>query len=165
MDVRVKIDASRIKAKVLASAQSALQAKAEEVVTNAINNYVADLEAHMGSISGASGYSEGKIRWSPLSPESLEKEDSFWYESGKIRNSLVVNIETNGGRISASLAIADKEAYNEYLWNELGFTADSGKLIRRPLFIPLAEEHLGNIREQILKELAGIKLEVRMTVK
>lgn len=151
---RIIGDKTAIKQQVLTLAMSKIQA----VVIQEAEAYLLDLQKHMGVIEGSGPYSDKAVRWSALDKESLEKEATFWYESGAAKKALVIKISTDGNRITAFTGIQKgSSAYDEVLWNELGFTpGNSDRLIRRPLFFPLADVHKAELNKRLNSTLAEL---------
>lgn len=141
-----------------------LMAKVEALVVARVNAYIADLESHMGTIHGGVNHNEGRIHWDALDEETLEDSPKFWFQSGKAKNAIVVNLAVSGNKISAFVGVmSNSSAYKEVLWNEFGFTPEDGdKLIRRPLFIPLADFHKKELQEQINQTLRSQPITVEL---
>lgn len=130
--------------------------KLETAIQNQVDAYLNDLHRHMGSIPGDKAYTDTKVRWDALDETQLKEAPKFWIESGKAKRSVSVNIKVEGNSIQAFVGVSEgAEGYQEVLWNELGFTPENGdKLIRRPLFIPLAEVHKIELQNK-LKSMLG----------
>lgn len=139
-----------------------IMAQLERVVQQQVNAYLNDLEKHMGGIEGSRAYTDGAVRWDALDETQLKEAPKFWIESGKAKRSISVNLKVEGSRINAFVGVSEgSEGYQEVLWNELGFTPENGdKLIRRPLFIPLAETHMAELRETLLSTLQNTSINV-----
>lgn len=148
--------AKRVRAQVLT--------RIESLVQTAVDSYIGDLEKHMGGIHGASPYADGKVSWDALEDTQLKEAPRFWVESGKAKQSISVNLKVSDSSVSAFVGIsAGAPGYQEALWNELGFTPANGdKLIRRPLFIPLAETHRAELQSKLTTMLAGTRISVRI---
>ena len=139
-------------------------ARLEALVQSAVDAYLQDLTRHMGGIIGSGPYQDGKVSWDALEETQLKEAPRFWVESGKARSSVTVNIKVSDTEINAFVGISEgAEGYEEVLWNELGFTPENGdKLIRRPLFIPLAETHKVELQNKINNQIRGSKISIRI---
>lgn len=148
--------AKKVKAKVLAQIEAIVQLQ--------VNAYLADLESHMGVIQGGSSHTEKGINWQALDKETLQEGPLFWYKSGAAKNSIVVNLRVNREKIEVFVGVpSSSSAYQDVLWNELGFTPQNGDhLVRRPLFIPLADIHIKELQEKIYAELGKTKMTVEI---
>lgn len=148
---------------------NALKAKVmtriESAVRNQVDAYLTDLERHMGGVHGGRPYKDGKVSWDALDETQLKEAPKFWIESGKAKRSISVNLQMEGNSINAFVGVSSgAEGYQEVLWNELGFTPQNGdKLIRRPLFIPLAEVHKAELQEKLRSMLQNTT--IRMEIK
>lgn len=136
----------------------------ERAVQLQVDMYLTDLEKHMGFIHGAKPYSDEAVHWDALDAETLESSPKFWYESGKAKRSIAVNMKVEGNQVSAFVGISEgSEGYQEVLWNELGFTPKNGdKLIRRPLFLPLAEVHKAELQESVRAAMSNMQVTIRI---
>ena len=141
-----------------------IMARIESVVRSTVDSYIADLERHMGGIHGASPYSDGKVSWDALDETQLKEAPRFWVESGKAKRSVSVNVKLTDRSIKAFVGISEgAEGYQEVLWNELGFTPENGdKLIRRPLFLPLAEAHKAELQQRLNSLISSYKITIRI---
>jgi len=141
-----------------------LMPKVITIVKEEIDLYLQDLEKHMGRISGAASYTGDGLHWEELDDESLEDSPTYWYKTGKAKQSISVNLQVHEDGVSAFVGIAENApGYQEALWNELGFTPRNGDtIVRRPLFFPLAEEHKAIIEARLRKSLISkpITLEI-----
>lgn len=148
----------------LDSIRGPVMGQLEELVQAQVNAYLADLEKHMGPISGATGYSDGAISWDALDEDTLKESPKFWFESGKAKRSISVNIKLTANSITAFVGVSEgSEGYQEVLWNELGFTPENGdKLIRRALFVPLAEVHKAELQEKIYSAIGNATFHVEI---
>ena len=164
MDVKVKYSAKANGKALAAIVLPQIMSQLESAIQSQVDAYLKDLENHMG-IHGASAYADSKVRWDALDESQLEEAPRFWVESGAARRSIAVNMKVSDNSISAFVGVsAGSEGYQEVLWNELGFTPANGdKLIRRPLFIPLAEAHKAELQEK-LQNMLG-KMTVRTEIK
>ena len=131
--------------------------KVESLVQKEIESYLKDLEKHMGTIPGAQGYSDGSVSWEALDEETLEDSPKFWYQTGAAKNSIVVNLKVSETSIQAFVGVMEgSKGYKETLWNELGFTPKNGnRLIRRPLFLPLADIHKAELKAKLQRILGN----------
>mgnify|MGYP005838949967 CR=1 FL=1 len=135
------------------------------LVDDTVNNYLTELGEHMGVIPGDSAHVEGGVVWKKLDEYSLEKDRTFWYESGEAKDEIIVAVTSSGDSISAFAGIpSSSPAYQKVLWNEFGFTTKSGELIRRPLFEPLAEEHKQQLNERLGAMMRTLKLKIEVSV-
>ena len=136
----------------------------ETIIQQQVDSYLNDLESHMGSIDGSRAYTDTAVRWDALDETQLKEAPRFWIESGKARRSISVNMKVEGTKISAFVGVSEgSEGYQEVLWNELGFTPQNGdKLIRRPLFIPLAETHKAELRNTLQRTLQNTSIKVNL---
>lgn len=165
MDINISYKISGNKDKFLAAVQGKIITAVTEVLTKSIDGYISELMARMGSIPGGSVYTDKAVRWQALDEESLKEEGTFWYESGGVSESLVMGIQVNGSTVKAFAGIPKtSEHYLKALWNELGFSTSDGKLVRRPLFIPLAEIHLAEVNKNLQATLRQLRLEVKVPV-
>ena len=141
-----------------------LMPKIVEIVQGQVDLYLQDLEKHMGVISGVSDYTGSGLHWQALDEETIEDAPKYWYKTGKAKRSIAVNIQLTEDSVQAFVGIAENApGYQEALWNELGFTPRNGDtIVRRPLFFPLAEEHLDIVKEKIKKSIAAQTLVVEI---
>jgi hypothetical protein len=160
MDVKVRYSITPSQASLRAKVLPQIMSQLESAVQTQVDAYLKDLENHMG-IHGGSAYADGKVRWDALDETQLKEAPRFWVESGKARRSVSVNMKVSNNTISAFVGVSSgSEGYQEVLWNELGFTPQNGdKLIRRPLFIPLADAHKAELQKKIRNLMS------KMTVK
>lgn len=138
----------------------------EGLVQEAVNAYLDELAEHMGNIPGTSSYTDADVSWQPLDEETLKTDPKFWYKTGRAAKSIVVNMSVTGDRIRAFAGIpSSSDAIQEVLWNELGFTPSNGdKLVRRPLFIPVAERQLAELNTKLRETLRNARLRVEIPV-
>jgi hypothetical protein len=136
----------------------------EGAIQKRVDLYVTDLERHMGGIHGGSAYSDGKVKWDALDDTQLKEAPRFWIESGRAKRSVSVNMKVEGNSIQAFVGVSEgADGYQEVLWNELGFTPANGdKLIRRPLFIPLAEVHKKELEGELRTMLQSGSIQVEI---
>lgn len=162
MEVRVDYKIKGSTRSLLESVRKQVTAKVEGIVKSVIEEYITELEQHMGSIPGAAAYRDELVSWAPLSLKPDETGHKFWYETGETARAVVVNIRVSekGVRIFAGIP-SSSHAYDKALWNELGFTPQDGDhLIRRPLFIPVAEAHTEELRKRISDYVKSTKIRV-----
>ncbi len=136
--------------------------KVEALVTAEIDAYLDDVAAHMGLVYGGSDYTDGRIKWEALDTETLERSPRFWYDSGQAKQAVTVGMQVTDNGIQAFVGIAStSSAYDQALWNELGFTPhNSDHLIRRPLFLPLADEHKSALQEKMKRALSRMTINI-----
>lgn len=155
MDTRRALE--RIKPKVMGLVESA--------VKDVVNEYIKELENHLGTIPGAADYTDADVSWKKLDLEADEASRKFWYKTGGVARSVVVNMRVSdtGIRLFAGVP-KDSTHYDKALWNELGFTPKDGdELIRRPVFVPLAEEHVDELLRRLRELTKNIRLQVMVT--
>ncbi len=135
-----------------------------DLVKDHVDNYLDDLQKHMGRISGRRDYVDGNISWKALDEESLEDGPKFWYESGAVKQAITVNMQIRGNRAQAFVGIRENSpVYEKALWNELGFTPEDGdRLIRRPLFFPLSFEHEAILNDRLLLAFKNKTMRIRI---
>ena len=123
-----------------------------------INNYLEDLKASMGSTSS-------KYGWMPLI-EAEDQDDKFWFKTGKTEQELYVSLKVEGNKIIAKAGLpSSSERYQVALWNEFGWhTGTKGKLVKRPLFIPLAEQHIAELNTKLSNLIKSKKLHIRIRI-
>lgn len=136
--------------------------QAAGLVQQTINNYLMDLERHIGKIPGTGSSDLG---WQPLDPDT-EPGHKFWYKTGTVASHIESRIQISGNRILAVAGLPEgAPGYQEALWNEFGWTPHgTSKIVRRALFIPLAEFHLRELNEQLAQKFANVKLNIRIIV-
>ena len=163
MDIEVEYKVTNLEA-ILPQIYARMMPRLVEVVQAQVDLYLQDLAKHMGLIAGSTDYTSGSLHWEALDEETLAESPKFWYDTGKAKHSLSVNIQVNENMIHAFAGIAENApGYQEALWNELGFTPRNGDtIVRRPLFFPLAEEHLFQLHEQIRQALAAQTIELEI---
>lgn len=164
MDVSLSYKIRMNPKEILAKIRPKVMRLVETAVKNTVDNYLKDLEAHLGTIPGATGYTDSEVSWEKLDLEADEAGNKFWYRSGGVARSVVVNIRVSDDGVRVFAGVPKGSAsYNKALWNELGFTpADGDGLIRRPVFMPLAENHIEELVRR-LRELTN-KMQLRVTV-
>jgi len=164
VDVKISYEVTGSKAALTALVRPRVIRLMESVVRQTVDAYLRDLSQHMGGIMGDKPYSDGEVHWDALDQEQLEDHPRFWIESGKAKRSITANIKTTANSIDAFVGISEgSEGYQEVLWNELGFTPENGdKLIRRPLFIPLAETHLEELKKRIRESMSSQVINIRI---
>lgn len=141
--------------------QQVLQ-QAVELVQQTVNNYLLDLEKHIGKIPGTGSSDLG---WQPLDPDT-EAGHKFWYETGAVAQHIISKVIIKGDRIIAIAGLPEgAPGYQEALWNEFGWSPHgTSKVVRRALFIPLAEHHLRELNEQLAQKFSNIKVKIRIIV-
>lgn len=127
-------------------------ANLEPVVISVVDQYVSKLKSAMGGINTAG--------WMPLT----KGDSKFWHETGGLENAIAVAFQVTTTGISIVAGIApDSPHYDKAVWNEFGFyPQDSDRLIRRPLFEPLAELQVIELNALIRKNFSGQKLHLDM---
>lgn len=166
MEVRIDYRVKGSTNSLLESVRKQVTAKVEDIVKSVVEEYISELEQHMGNIPGASAYKDEHVAWAPLELEPEEVGHKFWYETGETARAVVVNIRVTekGVRIFAGIP-STSHAYEKALWNELGFTPQDGDhLIRRPLFIPVAEAHSEELRKRITDYVKTTKIRVSVPI-
>jgi len=163
MDVKVDYSITSIPKSLRQRIMTQVMVKVEAAISNQVDLYLMDLQRHMGGVHGGSPYSDGKVRWDALDETQLKEAPRFWIESGKAKRSISVNMKVGPDSVRAFVGISEgAEGYQEVLWNELGFTPQNGdKLIRRPLFIPLAEAHIKELNQALQQTLQNTVIHVR----
>ena len=156
MDIEIEYRVTNLKA-ILPKVYAKLMPKLLEVVQMQVDLYLQELAKHMGVIPGTSDYTGDGLHWEALDDATLEDSPKFWYNTGRAKQSISVNVRAQGNVVTAFAGIAENApGHQEALWNELGFTPRNGDtIVRRPLFFPLAEEHLHVLQEQIRDALAS----------
>lgn len=139
----------------------ALQPIFDEVlkeVESTVNSYLEDLKIAMGSTNS-------KYGWMPLI-EAEDQDDKFWFKTGKTEQELYVSISIEGNKIKAKAGLpSSSERYQIALWNEFGWHAGTkGKLVKRPLFIPLAEQHVAELNTKLSNIIKNRKLHIRIKI-
>jgi hypothetical protein len=138
--------------------EKAIQAALLQVVDlaqNTMNEYIENLEMYMGVTSP-------KLGWAPLH----EGDTKFWYKTGTLREHLVSKITIEKNRIHVVAGVPHgAPGYQEALWNEFGWTPHgTSKVVRRPLFIPLAEEQLKELNALLQQKFSRLKLNIRIKI-
>lgn len=162
MDVSLSYKVRMNSKEILAKIKPKVMNLVESAVKSTVDNYLKDLEAHLGTISGSADYTDSEVAWEKLDPQA--NNDKFWYRTGGVAKAVVVNIKVSDDGVKVFVGVPEGSAsYNKAMWNELGFTpADGDGLIRRPVFLPLAENHVAELVRR-LKELTS-KMQLRVTV-
>lgn len=132
--------------------------QAANLAQEAVDAYLMDLEAHIGVTSS-------ELPWAPLEPDK-DQDGKFWYETGAVAENLIVRVTMENGRIHAVAGLPSTAAgYQEALWNEFGWTPrNSAKLVRRALFVPLAEHHISELNKTLNERFSRLKLNIRVTI-
>ena len=143
-----------IRQKVEQAVQQVLQMAAIQA-QNTINSYIAELEASMGVTSP-------KLGWAPLH----EGDDKFWYKTGTVASHITASIHISKNHIHAVAGLpGHAPGYQEALWNEFGWTPHgTHKVVRRPLFVPLAEMQLRDLNDRLHKQFSTMKLKIRIRI-
>lgn len=130
--------------------------QAVPIVQEAINKYLEDLEMHIGKASSDLG-------WSPLKDTTDRK---YWYETGAVASHIVSRISIEGNRILAVAGLPQSApGYKEALWNEFGWSPHgTTKVVRRALFIPLAEYNVRELNVLLKKRFATMKLNIKVKI-
>lgn len=146
--------------KILDNAVQQVLAQVTVVVQETISNYLSDLEQHIGKIPGT-GSSD--LNWEPLDPDT-EAGHTFWYKTGNVARHIIANVTVSNGRVHAFAGLpSDAPGYQEAIWNEFGWTPHgSHKVVRRALFIPLAEYHLRELNEILSTKFSNIPVNIRI---
>lgn len=129
--------------------------KVTDMAQDTINNYLEELSIYMG-------VSSPKLGWAPLTPG----DDKFWYKTGNVANHIMskITIEKNRIHVVAGLP-SGSPGYQEALWNEFGWTPHgTSKVVRRALFMPLAEQHLKELNEKLHDKFSKIRLNIRINI-
>lgn len=136
--------------------------QAVPIAQQTINNYLTDLEQHIGKIP-ATGASD--LGWAPLD-EDTEPGHRFWYETGAVAKHIVSKVEIVGNSIVARAGLpAGADGYQEALWNEFGWSPHgTSKVVRRALFIPLAEHHLRELNALLKERFSTMKINLRIKI-
>ena len=150
------VSKSKVRALITQAVEKALL-NALPLVQEAVDTYVKDLERNMGVSSPSLG-------WMPLDPDS--SDDKFWYETGSTSSSLVSSVSIAGNKIIARAGLpSSAEHYQEALWNEFGWMPrNSTKLIRRALFIPLAEMQLRELNTKLTALFSNTRLSIKVKI-
>ena len=129
-----------------------------EAIENTVNSYLDDLKSSMGATSG-------KYGWAPL-VEADEQDDKFWFKTGKTEQELYVAVSVKDNKITAKAGLpSSSDRYQIAIWNEFGWHVGSvGKLVKRPLFIPLADQHLAELNVKLANIVNGKKLHIRIKI-
>jgi hypothetical protein len=164
MDVKAKYKVTGDKKSLIKLVRPRVMQQLTELVNQTIDAYLEDLQSHMGTIEGSSAYAQKNLRWAPLDEETLEESPKFWYESGKAKKAIIVNMKFDSNGFQAFVGIPESsEAFQEVVWNELGFTPENGdKLVRRPLFLPLADIHKKELQSKIRSTIARTPIRVKI---
>jgi hypothetical protein len=135
------------------------------IVQDTVNSYLRDLEQHIGKISGKSSISDEGMRWEPLD-EDTESGHKFWYETGAVAKHIIAKMTVEKNRIIAVVGLPKgAPGYREALWNEFGWTPhNSSKVIRRALFVPLAEHNLRELNVLLQQRFAKLKLRIQVNI-
>lgn len=146
--------------------KNAKQAILQEVilaVQETIDNYLLDLQGHIGIDAGASGFSDTEVSWAPLDLESAQ-DTRFWYETGSVAKHIISAVEVIGNKVHAMAGLpSSAEGYQEALWNEFGWTpSGTSKIVRRALFTPLSEHHLRELNTLLEQRVGSIKIKIRV---
>lgn len=148
------VNRAKIKLELEKAIQKALQ-QTTALAENTINNYLLDLERHIGGTTTDMG-------WQPLA----EGDTKFWYETGAVASHIIskITIEKNRIHVVAGLP-KGVPGYQEALWNEFGWTPHgTSKVIRRALFVPLAEYHIKELNTLLHEKFSKIKLNIRIII-
>lgn len=166
MDISVKYKLKGDLRKLMGPVRKQVIAKLEPVVKGVVEEYIAELEAHMGTIPGATAYKDEEVSWAPLSIQPDKPRQKFWYETGETANAVIVNMRVSEKGISVFAGIPKtSKAFDKALWNELGFMPQDGDhLVRRPLFIPLAESHIEELNKRIADCVKNTDLRVTVQI-
>lgn len=143
---------NEIKHKVEIALQQALQ-QAAILAQNTINDYIEELENYMGVTSP-------KLGWAPLH----EGDDKFWYKTGAVAQHITASISIDKNRVHAVAGLpSSAPGYKEAIWNEFGWTPHgTSKIVRRALFIPLAEVQLIELNSELRNKFSKMKLNIRI---
>jgi hypothetical protein len=155
------VDKTAIRRQVQQAMETALT-YAAVIAQDTINAYLSDLEQHIGKIPSNTSSDLG---WEPLDNET-EAGHRFWYKTGAVANSIVskVTIEKDRIRVVAGLP-RGAPGYQEALWNEFGWSPhNSSKVVRRALFVPLAEHHLLELNVKLKETFAKMKLNIKVKI-
>lgn len=137
----------------------------ESTVRDVVDGYIKELEEHIGTIPGVADYTDTEVSWSRLDLDADELNRKFWYRTGGVAKSVVVNLRVSNEGVKVFAGIPKGSAhYNKALWNELGFVPQDGdELIRRPVFIPLSDEHMQELMRRLRELTKNMKLQVTVT--
>jgi hypothetical protein len=162
MELRLDYTVTGSMKAIFAKVKPKIMLQLERLIQGQVDDYLNDLEKHMGSITGDKPFSDNAVHWDALDEKQLEESPRFWIESGKAKRSVAVNLQVNDNSIKAFVGVSEgSEGYQDVLWNELGFTPKNGdKLIRRPLFIPLAELHIAELKGKIKGSMTKMTINV-----
>jgi hypothetical protein len=143
-----------LKQKIESSLEQVLQQVAM-LAQNTINEYIEELEMSMGVTSP-------KLGWAPLH----EGDTKFWYKTGAVASHIIASIKIEKNHIHAVAGLpSNVPGYKEAIWNEFGWTPHgTNKLVKRPLFIPLAEIHLRELNLRLRTKFSRIKLKIRIHI-
>jgi hypothetical protein len=135
------------------------------IVQQTVNNYLKDLEARIGKIPGTSGFSDVDLRWEPLD-EDTESGHRFWYETGAVATHIIAKVVVDKNIIKAVVGLPKgAPGYREALWNEFGWTPhNSSRVVRRALFVPLAEHNLRELNVLLQQRFSKLKLRIRVNI-
>lgn len=166
MEINVDYRVKGLNTNLLAQVKKQVIAKVESIVIGVIEDYIKELESHIGTIPGAAGYRDEDVNWAPLVLSKDKKAGNFWYETGETARAIIVNIRASNTGVKVFAGIPSTAgAFEKALWNELGFTPQGGDhLIRRPLFLPLAEEHSEEIRRRVTQYVKTTRLKVSVPI-
>lgn len=148
------VDKEHIRKQMEKVLQNALS-QATILAQDAMNAYIENLEEYMGVTSP-------KLGWAPLH----EGDTKFWYKTGALRGHLVSKVTIEKNRIHVVAGIqSGAPGYQEAIWNEFGWTPHgTSKVVRRPLFIPLAEEQLRELNMLLKQKFSNMKLNIRVKI-
>jgi hypothetical protein len=134
----------------------------EPTITSAIDMYVKDLHSIIGGISSNSSAEVLGVMWKPLQ----KKGKTFWFETGEVENAIAVGYKVTATGVQVIAGVSpDSPAYDKTLWNEFGFYPhDSDRLIRRPVFEPLATEQVRELNNLIKKSFSKLKVTIQLKV-
>jgi len=84
------------------------------------------------------------------SPSKDSGDQKLWHESGELEGEITVTVELINGQIRLFVGVLKSSAtYDKALWNEFGFHNSDGKVVRRPLFTPLAEKYTAELAQRV----------------
>lgn len=155
------VDKGKIKTTVEQALNKAV-VQALPLVQETIDKYLFDLEAHIGKIPGTGSSDLG---WKPLD-EDTEAGHRFWYETGAVAKHIVSSVSIVDNKIIAVAGLpSSAPGYQEAIWNEFGWMPHgTSKLVRRALFIPLAEVHIRELNELLKRKFSKLTLQIRVKI-
>ena len=155
------VDKEAVRKQLEKAIQSTL-AQAAVLAQDTINAYLLDLEQHIGKIPGTN---TSDLGWQPLDQHE-DPGHTFWYKTGNVASHIISTITIDKNRIHVVAGLpSGAPGYQEALWNEFGWTPHgTHRVVRRALFVPLAEHHLLELNAKLHEQFSKMKLKIRVNI-